>query len=227
MQGYEDIAFFLRDLSTELGEALVKRNQEPYAHFIHLLLNSPQGSERELLNSRPDIVNDILVRFMERVASGWEQEGTYKPAILLRRLMTQIDAELKDESPYLRFVHDLVNCNSSQEQDIIKNYSTLIGTHLSQIAEQVALNMETIGDTHNAQWLREKIRQIRYHFLVEALLNADFVEDWIILKANSDITDVGFLEFVQKYLIKLKQEGKEKQAIWLKDFIEEAEIVPF
>lgn len=220
-QGYRDIAIFLRNVSSQLGEALVERNKEPYAAFIHLLLNCPQGSERNLINSRPDLVNDVLVRFMEQVASRWETVGKHKEAILLQRLAGQIDAELKDESPYLRLVHDLVNCDNTQEEDIINNSKNLIGRNLSQTAEQIAMRMDKIGDTNNAKWLREKIRQIRYEFLVEALLNADFPNDLLILKANSDITDVGLLEFVQKYVIKLKREGKDKQATWLKDFFEQ------
>jgi hypothetical protein len=177
-----------------------------------MLLTCSQGSERELINSRPDLVNNVLVRFMEQVASGWETEGKDRQAILLRRFAGQIYAELNDESPYLRLVHDLVNSDDTQEQNLLRNLGNLIDSHLSQTAEQVAIQMDKIGDTQNAKWLRERICQIRYQFLVEAVLEADFPDNIQIFKANSDITDIWFLDFVQKYTIKLKSEGKDEQA---------------
>lgn len=159
-QGNIDTGNYLMSLSTQLGEELTQRNRKPYIDFIQKLLTCEEGFERSLLNSNPNLVNPTLVQLMEKRASYVENNDDHKQAILIRRLMYQIDAEIEDNSPYLRFIHDLVNSSDTREQTLINQYSQFIDSKLSLYAVSVAKRMCSYGDTNHAKWLLEKVKKL-------------------------------------------------------------------
>ncbi|BAZ53174.1 TPR repeat-containing protein [Nostoc sp. NIES-4103] len=177
-QGRINAFQFLFDLMTELSQALAYRNGLPYIKHIENLLRCPQGQERQLLNSRPDLFNYGLVRKMEEFADLLEEQGRDYHPDWLRTLAAQIADEIKNPSPYLKLVHDLINCAEGEEINLLNAHQELLDTNLVQMMTQVADVMEQGGDVNQADMLR--------HFA--ARLNYEQYEDLLIelLQATQD-----------------------------------------
>ncbi|WP_445637293.1 hypothetical protein NSTC745_02378 [Nostoc sp. DSM 114161] len=207
-QGSANAYQFLLNLMTELSQALVRRNSLPYIKHIENLLRCPQGQERQLLNSRPDLFNYGLVRKMEEFADLLEEQGRDYHPDWLRTLAAQIADEIKNPSPYLKLVHDLINCAEGEDRNLLNAHQELLDSYLVQMMEQVADAIEQRGDESRADALRRFAARLNYEqyedLLIELLQatqdsqgNLQFV--YPILQNNLDKLTDDLIEFIKTW----------------------------
>jgi hypothetical protein len=176
-----------------------KNSDREYLSFALLLLRCKQGLEREILESRPDLVNIKLAEALSGIAVDCAADPEMSSHVTsVVRLKNQIIAELENNSTHLKFIHDLVNSDETQEVDLVQKNRHLIGKDFFYLARKKSRSMLENNDIQG-RWLLHKSRDLIHRHIINKTLN-DYIKD-----PSSDLsaTVVDYLQIVRfEYLEK-------------------------
>lgn len=168
-----------------------------YINFVRTLLGCEQGKERAILQSRPDLFNEKLLETMLILAERFKPDPQRSSDVtLLFRLFDQILAESYDTSAHIRFVHDLVNCSESQQENLINQNQKLVNKDFFILAQKVSDTMLRRGD-EQGHWLLHISRHlIHCHIVVTTIyfgIKNPFDNMSLVVKDYTDIVRFDYL----------------------------------
>ena len=134
---------------------------------------------------------------------------------------------------YLNLIQQLLNCSEGEEWILLKQHASLIDSQLIILMEQIASELETKGNTEQAQYLRHWIGQLgsllkqpkeanpqesrsqAYLDLIEALLSCPKGSELEVLESHQELIDPGLVQMMMQVATQLATQGNEETALFL------------
>ncbi|BAU14939.1 hypothetical protein LEP3755_54950 [Leptolyngbya sp. NIES-3755] len=152
-EAYQE-AQYLVELIAYLSNELARGNKIPYARLAEEILRCDRGEERKILNAHSTLIDAKLVQIMRELAGFLKGQGDQN-YLWLQDFANQVNEELKNDSPYLKLVHDILNCPTGEEQKLLASHSSLMNDALLEAVEEVADRLELQGEHEQAQSLQQ------------------------------------------------------------------------
>ena len=144
---------------------------QAYLQIIQTLINSPDGTEMEVLANHSDLVDTGLIQIMEVVAARSLKDGNHDIADWLQELAQKLQQTLiqtaasqdnqdNRQQGYLELIEALLQCPNGEETEILDANRNLLDAGLVQTMNQVASDLEKRGANNQATFLINIAREL-------------------------------------------------------------------
>ena len=136
---------------------------QAYLQLIQTLMNSPNGTEKEILANHSELVDAGLIQIIEAVAARMTQRGNNNTAHRLQNLAQQLKQALTQtathqdnqdnrQQAYLHVFEALLQGSKQEkEEEILNANRNLVDAGLVQTINQVASQLKERGASNEAK----------------------------------------------------------------------------